>query len=184
MEFGLVPDASGLDRDDFITLGVRMSLKDPTLNLNIPNIAKLSADQRFPSKIPLIRHFTSIPTYRETVQEVLREYGAFCDNLTNTGVTSAVISALEGSFVAGNEFMNDLAMHADTLLKLSRPEADYVLHIIKNGFDLINEDIFALQLADFTGRLNKIGVSQAEHDFVFRLVPRITPADVLIYLER
>jgi hypothetical protein len=81
-----------------------------------------------------------------------------------------------------SEFKEFLQNNIEVMAKLSgnSEPAAYVLKIMKDGFDLLDEYTFNLQFDDFLKFLNKLGIKgNDEIDFIFSIVPRINFAEVI-----
>jgi hypothetical protein len=176
LEFGYVQTTHGLSDQDIINLGVQRAIATDGAQLVTDDINQLSADKKFFSKTALHDRFEKIRNYREKVDEGYERYLRISNSMTIIGVSPIVVRVFCQNFEATTDYESKLWSNTDVMKSLSIEweSAKYVLSIIQKGFDLLDEHIMAMQVADFKKCLTKVGIHDpADMHFVFTMVPRI-----------
>lgn len=159
-------------------MSTRYAIRTGIRSMNLPTIRQGSIDQDLPSKSGIYRRFGSMQAYREAFLGDLKIYDELSSELKDAGISPKVTKIFCGRFEPTPEFRDWLVSGKDVLAKLSehKEKAAYALGLIGQGFNLLEEDIFEMQLKDFVKQLRSIGIKTTDElRFVFEAVPRLHP---------
>lgn len=181
MEFGFLPKTPSLSKQEIVNLGVQRAIRKEKMDLNIPKIEELSAQNRFVSRLPIRKYFKGIAGYTCLVEDDYEVYLQIKEEFVANGVTGDVVQAACRKFDASTDFSLWLKQHENVLVKLSAKswQANWIMDIVRNGFDLVHDDIFGMQLEDMSHALRQLRISGESARFIFDLIPRIDSDEAL-----
>jgi hypothetical protein len=181
LEFDKVPTSSGLSKNTLINLGVRWRVANPDDTLSKPKIEDLSKQKLLFSPRPLTRFFGGVINYRNQVEDKYEEYKAVCEELEQDGVDHLLLVAIGLRYGATDNFIRTVRHHASMLKELSKSAGDYIFisGLIMDGFDLLHDEVFDMQLQGLNRILDELGANKKARRFIFALIPRIDPDEVL-----
>ncbi len=182
LEFGQVRDTSGLSLQDFVNVGTRYAIRSGDRELARKTVKEKSAEKRLPTGSSLTQQAGGLPAYREMVNIDLALYDKLVMELDGIGVLPEVTQIFCGKFEPTEEFRNWLISGKDVLAAFTEnyDKTTYVRKIINQGFNLLDDEIFDLQLMDFMNELQRIGIDDRENvRFVLGAVPCVNADEIL-----
>lgn len=182
LEFGYVADTTSFNADDLVNIGVRHAIRTGKAAITRGDIDSLSAAKRFPSRMPIRTSFNgSTKQYQDAVQQEYGQYLLLQSKLQEMGVSTEVCVAASRRYCSSSEFSEYLLTNAETLALLSdgSSEANYVLSILKRGFDIEHEVTMRLQCVDLKRALKRLGIAtEQQRRFIFELIPHVSYDDM------
>jgi hypothetical protein len=135
-------------------------------------------EQLLPSISSMYHRVGGTVGFRESTLRGLEQYDTLVSQLDNLGVPAEVTRAFCARFEPNSAFRKKILKSVPILQKLSvaTAQSEYVLGLVYNGFDLLHEDIFDLQLSDFLKYCKKLGLSGVDIQFVVSCIPRFDAA--------
>jgi len=182
LEFGRVTDTTALTQQDLVNLATRLAIRTGERGFSAQTARELAEQQLLPSRSSISKKIGGLPKYRELIQNNLKIYGDLVREMQTKGVDERVTRAFSSCFEPTEEFKNLLVSHAETMLPFcdDTKESNYILKLIANGLDLVDEYIFELQIEDMIIYLKRVGITEEEDlRFIFSVMPLVDPEAML-----
>lgn len=178
LEFDRIKDTSGLTAPEIINLGIRLAIRTGDRELSREAMRIYAKEQLLPSISSMYHQVGGAVKFREAVQKGITVYDELVTDLEEIGIPEQVTQAFCARFEPTQTFRNTIMEVVPLLRKipLDSEQGQYVIGLVSSGFDLLNEDIFELQLNDFENFLRRWGFSRKEIVTVASFVPRFDPA--------
>ena len=183
-EFDLFEDSFGVTEDDLVNIGVRYAIRTGDTHLTRVKINALSSQQRFPSASLIARRLqiSSLDPYRQRVAKGYSQYMAIRHELEQNGVSAEVSELACHRFEIGPSFSEKLIANQEVLIKISQNSyhAEYVRYLIKTGFNLLDEEIYDMQIADLKAVTKRLGIARKSASrLIVDLIPCVNTDELL-----
>lgn len=182
--FDIISDSKWMKWQDLVNAGVRLAIKtrDPVITVN--RMETLSAQRKFPhpKKIRQSTEAHSVIPFQQEIEVAYEEYLGLRRELKELGVSREVCELACQRYDTRLEFSNWLRDHMDVLATLSNDskQATYVRQLIARGFNLLEDDIYAMQVTDFKSAIRNLKLKQKDElRFVLNLIPRLDTDEFL-----
>lgn len=175
-EYGWVPNSRGMKKEDLLNLGVRWAINHDGHIPSTSEINRLSAQQLYVSQQPLKNHFDGVKHFREEVSKAYQVYQKCVSAMKREGVDAEVIRVCSRRYDTSIDFPALLKDKKGVLQSLSdgSAKASWILKIMEQGFDLMDDEVLVMQIEDFVRSLKRRGISNDEDlRFIFSVIPRI-----------
>lgn len=173
--------------NDYKNVGVRLLVQNPDLRFTQPEISKLSAQKKFSSFPSVSSKFKGIENYRQIVRRHYQRYLDLRTDLENQGVSSDLTDVVGLRYDCRPAFGKRILSNVELLKKLSGDgdSSRWIRKLMKTGLDLLDEDLYELQLNDLLSGLKGNGI-QTESDirFVIDLIPRLDADEVIEIIRK
>ena len=183
LEFGKVYDTHGLTNQEILNIGTRHAIRTGDRDFSWRHVESLEQQHLLPGiKGAIDDRFGGLPVYRQGVFADLAKYDDLVKYMASQGVSADVVLVACDHFEPTDEFTAHLSSGINILAALSAnsPVTDYILRLMRDGFDLLHAPTYDMQLEDFKAYLKKLGiVSYEDQSFVFGLVPRVDAEEAL-----
>lgn len=181
LEFGYVPTTLGLQKSDIVDMGVRYAIRNKGHIVNGGDVTRLSAEKRFASLRPIKSTFGGVEKYGKAVSA---KYDLHIRNkrmLETADVDVALLAAIEHNHIFTGTTLEGLRANIPLLKCLEFGESfkQFFLGILTNGFNLLDDTIFDIQLNDLLAGMERSGINDTAKRYILSLIPRINPDEAL-----
>lgn len=191
-EFGFVPSIRKTSPDQPLIIGVRWAIANGFKNIEdvtmkAEDIREMSRNGRFISLGPIYNKFGNSENYFKEVQLLYKSYLQQQEEFADQGVAPHIFRVACRNYLPTPEFEINLNKHISTLRKLSdnSEKSKYIVGIMTDGFNLLDEEIYRLQFKDVKKYLRDLGITDKEEIcFVFDIIPHINTKEALSGIKK
>jgi hypothetical protein len=184
--FDLYPHMYRANPQEILEIGVRYAATHGGHILTRKESIAMADDQSFVDTDKMVREFGKFSDYQKQLTVAHENFRKAVTPLKLLGVSEEVLAVIGGRYVMGDAFIDDMYDNADVLVKLSadRYSAKYVLALLKRGFDLRRDDMYHLQLKDFSESCRRLGINKKGMRYVLICMPRQNSEETLRDMKR
>ncbi len=178
------PSRQSFTPEELVLRGLQHCIKHGRTELKAPTINELSTSFRFPSRSPINRHFKSSYRFNELVQGQYSRFELLMDHYTKSGeVTERVFRDINRRFSFDEEYLISLRQNLPVLVALSESSglvAPYARHLLVDGLNLRDNDVYALQLRGLFRSLAILGIEEEGCvRWLLNIIPRLNPDEAV-----